>query len=264
MTLRIVVAGATGKVGAALCRAIGQAPDLSLVGAVARRAAGKRLGDEIGSPSLAVTIDGRVEDALDRGCDVFVDYTRADSVKAHVMAALERNAAVVIGTSGLTDADFAEIGATATTRERGVFAAGNFAITAVLLQRFALLAAAEIPSWEVIEYAYDRKIDAPSGTARELATKLATVHTPSLAVPVSETVGARDARGATLGGAQVHSVRLPGFTSSVEVIFGLAGERLTIRHDSLDPSAPYVGGTLLAVRRVSGLTGVVRGLDRLI
>lgn len=264
MSLRVVLAGGTGKVGAALARAISAAPDLTLSGAVARRAAGQRLGDVIGGAAIDVTVDATVEEALARGCDVFVDYTRADAVRRHARAALERDCHVVIGTSGLTDGDFEELDALARARGRGVFAAGNFAITAVLLQRFALLAAAELPSWEIIDYSYERKVDAPSGTARELATKLGALRQPQVTVPVGETVGARDARGATLGGAQVHSVRLPGFTSSVEVLFGLPGERLTIRHDSLDPSAPYVGGTMLAIRRVSSLVGVVRGLDRLI
>jgi 4-hydroxy-tetrahydrodipicolinate reductase len=181
-----------------------------------------------------------------------------------VLVALACGAHVVVGSSGLSDADYADIDVAACAAGRGVFAAGNFAITAVLLQRFAALAAAEVPSWEITDYAHAGKIDAPSGTARELASRLAAVRTPEVNVPVADTVGARDARGATLGGAQIHSVRLPGYSSSIEIVFGLPGERLTIRHDATDPSAPYVGGTLLAVRRVSSLTGVVRGLERLL
>lgn len=264
MTLRVVLAGATGKTGGPLAKAIAQSEDLELVGAVARSAAGKRLGDVIGAPAIDVVVRATAAEALAAGCDVFIDYTRADAAKGNVLAALEHGAHVVVGSSGLSDADYAEVHEIATQKQRGVFAAGNFAITAVLLQRFALLAAAEIPSWEIIDYCYEKKVDAPSGTARELATKLSGVRAPVHTVPVSATVGARDARGATIGETQVHSVRLPGYTSSVEIVFGLAGERLSIRHDSIDPAAPYVGGTLLAVRRVSSLVGVVRGLDKLL
>ena len=115
-----------------------------------------------------------------------------------------------------------------------------------------------------MEYAYEGKVDAPSSTARELAARLTAVHAPEIAVPVDKTVGARGARRATLGGGQIHSIRQPGYTSWIEVLFGLPGERLTIRHDSLDPSAPCVGGTLLAIRKVSGPPGVARGLERLL
>ncbi|WP_394823283.1 4-hydroxy-tetrahydrodipicolinate reductase [Pendulispora albinea] len=264
MTIRVTIAGATGKVGGPLAKAVAQSGDLELVGAVARANTGKRLGDVIGAAGVDVVIRGTAAEALAVPCDVFVDYTRADAVKAHVLTALEHGAHVVIGSSGLSDADYAELDAIAKQKDLGVFAAGNYAITAVLLQRFARLAAAEIPSWEIIDYSYEKKVDAPSGTARELANQLAAVRAPSYHVPVSSTVGARDARGATIAHTQVHSVRLPGYTSSVEVVFGVGSERLSIRHDSLDPAGPYVGGTLLAIRKVSALRGVVRGLDRLL
>jgi 4-hydroxy-tetrahydrodipicolinate reductase len=256
---RVCVAGATGKVGAALVKAVVAAEDMALVGAVARGGAGTRL------PGTDVTVTRTVKEALAHApCDVFVDYTRADAVKGHVLAALAAGAHVVVGSSGLSDGDYADIDAAARASGRGVFAAGNFAITAVLLARFAAMAAAELPSWEIVDYAHAGKIDAPSGTARELASRLAAVRPPELKVPVTDTVGAREARGATLGGAQLHSLRLPGYSSSVEIVFGLPGERLTLRHDSTDPSAPYVGGTMLAIRRVSALTGVVRGLEQLL
>jgi 4-hydroxy-tetrahydrodipicolinate reductase len=134
----------------------------------------------------------------------------------------------------------------------------------VLLTRFAEMAAKHLASWEIVDYAYEGKPDAPSGTARELASKLGAVKAPHVARAVTETLGARDARGATLAGTQMHSVRLPGFVSSVEVHFGMPGERLTLRHDSVDPTAPYVGGTLLAVRRVREFRGLVRGLGALL
>ncbi len=263
MTIRVTLAGATGKVGGPLAKAIAQSKDLALVGAIARSSAGRSLGAVLGIEGLEVTIHANAKDALAAPCDVFVDYSRADAVKGHVLAALEHGAHVVIGSSGLSDDDFVELDALSKTKKLGVFAAGNYAITAVLLQRFALMAAREIASWEIIDYGYEKKVDAPSGTARELANQLSKVRAPALTVPIESTVGPREARGATLANTQVHSVRLPGYTSSVEIVFGAPGERLSIRHDSIDPSAPYVGGTLLAIRKVSSLVGVVRGLDRL-
>jgi 4-hydroxy-tetrahydrodipicolinate reductase len=131
----------------------------------------------------------------------------------------------------------------------------------VLLQRFAEAAARLIPHWEIVDYAHDDKRDAPSGTARELAARLSKVRQPAATVPLDQTIGERDARGATLAGSQVHSVRLPGYVISAEVIFGMPDQRLTIRHDSGTSARPYVDGALLAIRKVSTLTGVHRGLD---
>jgi 4-hydroxy-tetrahydrodipicolinate reductase len=131
----------------------------------------------------------------------------------------------------------------------------------VLMQKFAEMAAKLIPQWEIFDYAHDDKVDAPSGTARELAARLSRVRPPEQTVPVEQTTGDPAARGATLAGAQVHSVRLPGFVISAEVIFGMPDQRLSMRHDSGSSARPYVDGALLAIRRVSGLVGVHRGLD---
>ncbi len=168
---------------------------------------------------------------------------------------------MVVGTSGVTESDFAEIDAVARKRHRGVMACGNFALTAVLLQKFAEAAAKLIPQWEIIDYAHDDKVDAPSGTVRELAARLSKVRHPEPSVPVDQTVGPREVRGATLSGSQVHSIRLPSYVISAEVIFGMLDQRLTIRHDSGSSARPYVDGALLAIRKVSTLVGVHRGLD---
>src|SRR6185436_12182985 len=173
----------------------------------------------------------------------------------------EHGAHVVVGTSGLTDDDFAEIDAVARKRQRSVLACGNFALTVVLLHKFAEAAAKLIPQWEIIDYAHDGKVDAPSGTARELAARLAKVRSPEPTVPIDRTVGPREARGATLSASQVHSIRLPGFVISAEIIFGMPDQRLSIRHDSGNSARPYVDGALLAIRNVSTLIGVHRGLD---
>src|SRR5262249_65410 len=108
------------------------------------------------------------------------------------------------------------------------------------------------------------KMDAPSGTTRELAYKLSKVRRPEIQIPIEKTYGLKESRGASLEGMQVHSLRLPGFLASIEIVFGLSGERLSIRHDSINAAEPYVGGTLLAVRKVISLKGLVRGLDNLL
>ena len=204
-----------------------------------------------------------VADALD-GVEVLVDYTSATAVKANVLAAVEAGVAVVVGTSGLTAGDFAEIDSAARERSVGVVASGNFSLTAAMCQAGALLAARHLPQWEVVDYASATKPDVPSGTARELAERLGEVRRPQLGHPIADLHGPQEARGATVGGAQVHSVRLPSFVVSTEVVFGLPDERLTIRHDAGATPEPYVAGTLIAVRRAPSLVGVTRGLDTLL
>lgn len=256
MGLKLCLAGATGHVGQELARAILSAGDLQLISAVGRRSAGQKLGD--------VTVDGTLAAALARGkADVVIDYTHPDAVKAHVREAIAAGCGVVVGTSGLTDADYAEIDTWAKAGGVGVFAAGNFSVTAALLQHFALLAAKQMPHWEILDYAGDAKPDAPSGTARELAYRLAQVATPEWKVPVSGTKGMQEARGATLNGSQLHSVRVPGYYSAVQAVFGAAGERIELKHESTS-YAPYVTGTLLAARRVKGFTGLRRGMSDLL
>lgn len=259
--IRVCLAGATGWAGSALARGIAQCEDIQLVAAVSRTHAGRVLGDVLGEPRLGCPVFATVEEALAHPCDVFFDYTKPDVAKANVLAALRHSARVVIGTSGLTDDDYAEIARAAEQQQRGVLAVGNFAMTVVLLQKFAEMAARYIPQWEIMDYAGDGKKDAPSGTARELASRLGNIHPSQLTVPLEATQGVPETRGARLNGSQVHSIRLPGFNISAEVIFGLPGERLTLRHDSGGSAQPYVGGALIAIRKVGTLTGLRRGLD---
>jgi 4-hydroxy-tetrahydrodipicolinate reductase len=253
--LEISVAGATGWTGSAVVRSVLDADDLTLRSAVARSAAGQDVG---GAP-----VFGRVREALD-GVDVLIDYTSHLVVKENVLTAIERGVAVVVGTSGLSAHDYAEIDAAARERGVGVIAAGNFSLTAAMAQAAALLAARHLPHWEIIDYASATKPDAPSGTARELAERLAEVRRPVVDRSLEETDGPREARGATVGGAQVHSLRLPSFVVSTEIVFGLPDERLSIRHDAGGSPTPYVAGTLLAVRAAPGRVGLTRGLDTLL
>lgn len=260
MVLRVCLAGATGWAGSELARSIAKTADLGIVSAVGRRHAGQVLGEVLGEPRLTGQIFASAAEALVNPCDVFVEYTKPDSAKANILAALEHGAHVVVGTSGLTEADFSEIDHLARKVARGVLACGNFALTAVLLQEFAEVAARLIPQWEIVDYAHDDKVDVPSGTARELAHRLSKVHKPAPTIPLAHVVGPPEARGATVSGSQVHSIRLPGYVISAEIIFGMPDQRLSIRHDSGNSARPYADGALLAIRKVSTLVGVHRGL----
>lgn len=264
MKIKVCVAGATGWVGKPLSRAIAASEDLELVGAVSRSFAGRDLSDAVEDLDAQVIVSGSVSEALQTPTDVLVDYTKADAVKENVLTAIGQGVHVVIGSSGLTDEDFAEIHRAALEEEAGVIAAGNFAVTAVLLQRFALEAAKYLSHFEIIDYASDAKRDAPSGTARELAFRLSEVKKPETTIPVEETIGEKTTRGATLNGIQVHSLRLPSYVIGVEAIFGAKDERLTIRHDAGSGAEPYIQDTLLTIRKVPQFKGLVRGLDKII
>jgi 4-hydroxy-tetrahydrodipicolinate reductase len=248
--IRVCVAGVTGWTGRAVAEAVREATDLELVAGVSR-------SDPASHSSVAGALD-EVE------ADVLVDYTHAAVVKENVAGAIERGVNVVVGSSGLSAEDYDELDALARARGVGVIAAGNFSLAAALLLRSAVEAARHFEAWEVIDYASATKPDVPSGTARELAERLAEVRPPLVSVPLDDVVGPREARGASVSGTQVHSVRLPSFVVSTEIVFAAAGERLSIRHDAGDTPAPYVAGTLLAIRAVPERLGVLRGLDRLL
>jgi 4-hydroxy-tetrahydrodipicolinate reductase len=248
--IRVCVAGVTGWTGSAVADAVEAAGDLELVSGVSR-------SDPARFSSVAAALDGVATDVL-------VDYTHAGAVREHVLAAIERGVGVVVGSSGLSAADYEEIDARALEKSVGVVAGGNFSLTAALLLRFAVAAAPHFEAWEVIDYAGVAKPDAPSGTSRELAERLGEVARPVVRVPLDHVLGVPEARGAAIAGTRVHSLRLPSYTLSTEVICAGDGERLSLRHDAGDSAAPYVAGTLLAIRAVIDRVGLTRGLDRLL
>jgi 4-hydroxy-tetrahydrodipicolinate reductase len=259
--LKVCVAGATGWAGSELSRAIVGAADMELVAAISRTYAGKALGGALGIAGLSTPIFGTVEEALQTHLDVLVEYTKPDIAKHHIVSALRSGIHVVVGTSGLTGEDYEEIDQVAQDAQRGVLAVGNFALTVVLLQKFAEMAAKFIPRWEIIDYASSEKRDAPSGTARELANRLSKIQESQLDVPLDQVDGPKESRGARLQGSQVHSVRLPGYVISIDAIFGMPGQKLILRHESGSSAEPYVDGALLAIREVGKLVGLHRGLD---
>lgn len=260
MTVRICVAGATGKVGRTLVTAILKQEDLELTGGVGRSHADKNLRDVLGEEYPDLIISGNVATAICRKADVLIDYTVPEVVKDNVLTAVDKGVHVVVGASGLTDEDYEEIHEKASMIGVGVIAAGNFSLTATLMQHFAGIAAKHIPSWEIFDYAASTKPDAPSGTTRELSYKLAEIRAPRVDVPVEEVHGLPSARGATLNSSQIHSIRLPGYYSASGITFGMNGERLSLRHESIS-STPYVEGTLLAARKVIDVVGLIRGLE---
>jgi 4-hydroxy-tetrahydrodipicolinate reductase len=255
--IRVCVAGITGWTGRPVAEAVGAADDLALVAGVSRSAAG--------TEKAGAAVFASVAEALDAvPADVLVDYTSAAAVRANVDAAAERGVAVVVGSSGLTAEDFAAIDAASRAKGVGVIAAGNFSLLAALLLRSAAEIARHVGAWEILDYAKATKPDVPSGTSRELAERLGEVAQPRLGRPIDELHGPQEARGASVAGTQIHSLRLPSFVVSTEIVFAAPGERLVVRHDAGETPEPYVAGTLLAIREVGSRTGVTRGLDSLL
>ena len=262
--INVCFAGVTGWTAPAIVAAIDQADDLTLSSGVSRSAAGQSLATATGSASHGL-VYGSVAEALESApVDVIVDYTSAAAVKNNVWAAVGAGVHVVIGSSGLTSDDYEELDRLARDQGVGVIAAGNFSVMAAVLRRAAAMAAEHLDRWEIIDYASDTKPDVPSGTSRELAETLAQVREAAVTVALADRHGPVEARGAEVAGVRIHSVRLPSFAVTTEVVFGGPGERLVIRHDPGMTPAPYVPGTLLAVRKVADVVGVRRGLDWLL
>ncbi len=261
MSIRVCLAGAAGWAGSALSRGVFEAPDMELVAAISRSHAGQALGEVLDIAGLTAPVSATAAEGLTTNPDVFVEFTKPEVAKSHVLSALRSGAHVVVGTSGLSEGDYEEIDEVAQEVKRGVLAAGNFALTAVLLQKFAEMAARYISHWEIIDYAHSGKKDAPSGTARELAHRLSKVQESQLDVPLDSMQGPKESRGVRLDGSQIHSVRLPGYVLSVDAVFGMPDQKLLLRHEAGSSAEPYVHGALLAIRKVSGLFGVHRGLD---
>lgn len=261
MTIRVCIAGATGWTGSALTGAVSRAEDMVLSGAVSRSNKGKTIQQVLDLNSGGVVISGSVTEALKTSCDVMVEFTKPDVAKQNIFSALDSGVHVVVGTSGLSDEDYAQIHEKAIQNELGVLAAGNFALTVVLLQKFAKIAAAYIPHWEIIDYAGSGKVDVPSGTALELASQLGNIRESCLDIPTDKLHGPKETRGARLNGSQVHSVRLPGYVISVETIFGMDDQKLVLRHEAGASAKPYIDGAMLAIRKVGTFKGLRRGLD---
>jgi 4-hydroxy-tetrahydrodipicolinate reductase len=267
--IRVAVLGAGGRMGQQVCRAVIAAPDLELVAAVDPAMAGIDLRQALGGGEVpGLQLVGDAEALADAGADVAVDFTQAEAAVRHLAWCAAHGVHAVVGTTGLSEADLAvAAGAFADSSANAVVAA-NFAIGAVLLMRFAELAAPFMDGVEIIELHHDQKVDAPSGTALSTARRIAAARRaagrgPLPADPTRLTVleGARGGRGDD--GIRVHSVRLRGLVAHQEVIFGAEGQTLTLRHDSTDRGS-FMAGVTLAVRQVADRPGLTVGLEPLL
>lgn len=265
---RVVLTGAAGKMGREAIRALHEADDLALVGAVVHRNPPADAGELAGLGPIGVEVapsDFRaVEALLDRmRPDVVLDFTGAEAATAYARLAFDRGACFVTGATGFAPEQLETIRQGAASIGRGALVAPNFAIGALLMIQFAKKAAEYFDHAEIIELHHNQKKDAPSGTALKTAEAMREVQPRFGASNVPEVEKLDGARGAETGGIHIHSVRLPGLLAHQEVIFGGAGQALTIRHDALSREC-YMPGVLLAVRKVVQLQGYVFGLEHLL
>ncbi|MDR7300633.1 4-hydroxy-tetrahydrodipicolinate reductase [Haloactinomyces albus] len=244
--IRVGILGARGRMGSEAVRAVGEAPDTELVAEVNR-------GDSLRT-------------LTDAGVQVAVDLTHPDSVLDNVAFCVDNGIHVVVGTSGLGETELETVRASlGDTPNTGVLVVPNFAIGAVLSMRFAEIAAKFFESAEIVELHHPRKADAPSGTAARTAQIVSRAREQAgvAEAPDATTKEFDGARGASVDGVPVHSVRMAGLVAHQEVLFGTEGETLTVRHDSYDRRS-FMPGVLLAVREVGTRPGITVGLDALL
>lgn len=261
--VRVCIAGAMGWTGKALTKAAIARSDVQLVSAVSRRHAGQDVGPALGNPEVGIEFVETVAEGLAAGPEVLIDYTHPSVAFEHAMAAIDRGIHVVLGTTGLRHGEIEALDRAARNAGVGIVS-GNFSITAALMAHLAAFAAKHLDYFEIVDCARSQKPDSPSGTATELALELGLIKQPRLDVPIESTIGPQAARGATIGGVQVHALRLPGFQLAIDVIFSKTGERLVIRHEAGDDPGVYVDGTFLTANRVGGHRGLTRGMNRIL
>ncbi len=236
--IRVGVVGAAGRMGRTVCEAVDAAEDMAVLARV-----------DVGDP-LELVDD----------CDVVVDFTAPDVVMDTLRHCVPAGVHVVVGTSGFDAARLSQVEQLLESHPQvGVLVAPNFSIGAVLMMRFAAIAAPYFESVEVIEMHHPDKVDAPSGTAVRTAEMIAAARDGRRS-PDATTTSMAGARGASVEDVTVHSVRLRGLVAHQEVLLGAAGESLTIRHDSID-RVSFMPGVLLGVREVGQHPGLTVGLD---
>ena len=268
MTIRVGVFGAGGRMGRAVAHAINAAEGMRLVAAVDPSFEGIHVGEVTGVTGCDFSVVSSAESLVDnRGTssdllvDVMVDFTHVDAARRNVAFCAANGIHAVVGTSGFTEADYGRIGESFT--DSNCLIAPNFAIGAVLMIRFAELAAPYFQTAEIIELHHDNKVDAPSGTAISTAERIAAAG-GEWATDPTETVtiaGARGAKGPS--DIAIHSVRMRGMIAHQEVLMGTTGQTLTLRHDSYDRSS-FMPGVVLGVRRIGEVPGLTVGLDRIL
>ena len=264
--MQVAVVGAAGRMGAEVCRAVAGTDDLQLAAAVDPQAAGRSLA-EVAGIDTDLQIAGDLDAITDAGITVAVDFTHPSVVADNVRWLLDHGVHAVVGTTGLDADTIDDLRERAAAGEANALIAPNFAIGAVLMMQFAAQACRHLPDAEIIELHHDNKADAPSGTALRTA-ELMDAERVARSAPIGGDDAYPGARGHTVRGTPIHSVRLPGLVAHQEVILGGQGQTLTIRHDSTDRTS-FMPGVLLAVRAVPELRttngqSLVVGLEELL
>lgn len=266
--IKVLVSGAAGRMGREVVKAVVNDEQTRLVGAVDRHLVGQDAGEVAGAGAQGILIAEELADALKTsGAEVAVDFSTPHAVRENITVMLEAGVCPVVGTTGLNERDLEEIDAQSRGANIPVFIAPNFAIGAVLMMRFAAECAKLFDYAEIIEYHHEKKVEAPSGTAFKTAQVLREARGGDF-----QRVGGDDeasgsaavhSRGGEMGGIAIHSVRLPGYLAHQEVIFGMPGQTLNIRHDTITREC-YMPGVLRAVKAVQNLEGLTYGLEHIL
>jgi 4-hydroxy-tetrahydrodipicolinate reductase len=264
--LKILISGAAGKMGSEVIKAVKKENDMKIVAAVDVAQVGIDAGENAGVGPLEVEISRDLRSEIRNSKpDVAIDFTHPNSTMANTRIILESGVHAVIGTTGLSESDLDEIKKLCAKNKVNCIVAPNFAIGAVLMMLFSKTAAKYMPNVEIIELHHDKKADSPSGTALKTAELILGSEAAKgiKKGKVSEIEKLAGARGGVLDGIHIHSVRLPGFVASQEVIFGGLGQTLKIRHDSISRES-FMPGVIMAVRKIKSLNGLVYGLENLL
>ncbi|MGA9173688.1 MAG: 4-hydroxy-tetrahydrodipicolinate reductase [Thermoactinomyces sp.] len=264
MEIRVIVAGANGRMGQEVVKMLTQHKHLRLVGAVSRSEAGNDVGETLGLGRFDLPFIASVAEVLNQvEADVLVDFTTPHIVAENMKLAIQAGVRPVVGTSGLSEQEIDRLSALCQKRGIGAIVAPNFAIGAVLMMIFAKQAAKYLPHVEIIESHHDRKLDAPSGTAMKTAEMIVQTRKEMKQGHPEEKEMLDGARGAYYQGFRIHSVRLPGLVAHQEVLFGGNGQLLTLRHDSLNRES-FMPGVKLAIEKVMELDKLVYGLENIL